>query len=352
MLKNRLLVAVMVLAAMAAAALIGLRQAARSLEAGLRDALGPRATIGSVALGWTGVEVRDLRIRGASAGWTADDELRAQRVRVQPSLASVWSRGWRVRRIEIDGAFVAILRTRAGKLRIAPALLERGGAEDSSPATQVHIDTIVLRDTTIDFVDASVRGAPHRIRLDELKAELGPLALPALDTAMQIDLQARLRGPQRDGTLKIAGELTPSTRHAELKAEARGVDLVALQPYLVKVNEAGVRRGTLDLTLDASVKAQHLHAPGRLTLTGLELNSGGLLSTFAGVPRHAVLTAMQRDGRIDVGFTLDGRLDDPSFSLNENLATKLAGGLAETLGVSLGGVVGGVGSVIKGLFGR
>ena len=53
-----------------------------------------------------------------------------------------------------------------------------------------------------------------------------------------------------------------------------------------------------------------------------------------------------------MSFRLDGRLDDPSFSLNENVATQLAGGLAETLGVSLGGVVQGVGNVIKGLFGR
>jgi hypothetical protein len=101
------------------------------------------------------------------------------------------------------------------------------------------------------------------------------------------------------------------------------------------------------------VKAHKLHAPGRVILTGLELASGGgVLSTFAGVPRQAVLAAMQRDGRIEVNFTLDGRLDDPAFSINDSLATKLAGGLAEALGVSLSGVVEGVSSVIKGLLGR
>jgi hypothetical protein len=53
-----------------------------------------------------------------------------------------------------------------------------------------------------------------------------------------------------------------------------------------------------------------------------------------------------------VAFTLEGRLDDPNFSLNESFALKVAGGLASALGVSLGGVVEGVGNVIKGLFGR
>jgi hypothetical protein len=70
------------------------------------------------------------------------------------------------------------------------------------------------------------------------------------------------------------------------------------------------------------------------------------------VPRKAVLAAMSRDGRIHVRFTLDGRLDDPGFSINDSFATRMASGLAETLGISVGGVVEGVGSVIKGLLGR
>ena len=151
----------------------------------------------------------------------------------------------------------------------------------------------------------------------------------------------------------MAGRLTPATKDADLKADARGVDLVALQPYLLKVSEGGVKRGSLDLALHARVKAQQLNAPGRLTLTNLELAPApGMLGTFAGVPRQAVVAAMERNGRIEVAFTLEGRLDDPAFSLNESLATRLAGGLAESLGVSLSGVVEGVGNVIKGLFGR
>ena len=91
-----------------------------------------------------------------------------------------------------------------------------------------------------------------------------------------------------------------------------------------------------------------VHAPGTVTLTGLELAG----SSFAGLPRQAVIAAMSRDGRIQVDFTLEGRLDDPKFSLNETIAMKLAGGLAESLGVSIGGVVEGLGGMVKGLLGR
>jgi hypothetical protein len=101
------------------------------------------------------------------------------------------------------------------------------------------------------------------------------------------------------------------------------------------------------------VKDKQLHAPGKVTLTGLELSSGsGPLATFAGVPRQAVLVAMGRDGRIEIAFTLEGRLDDPSFSINEAFALRTAASLAKSLGVSLEGVVEGVGGVLKGLLGR
>ena len=246
-------------------------------------------------------------------------------------------------------------RSRHGKLRVLPALLEKPtapGAETGS-APHVRVAQVVLHDVAIDFHDASVRQGTHKMRFESLDASVGPLAFPAFDEATDIDLQATLKGPQRNGRISIRGEFTVASLDAKLKAVVQGVDLIALQPYLLKVNEGGVKRGSLDLTLDATVKAKRLHAPGRVTLSGLELASGdGLLGTFGGVPRQAVLAAMKRDGRIEVGFTLDGRIDDPAFSINDNLATKLAGGLAETLGVSLGGVVEGVGGVIKGLLGR
>lgn len=352
--RTRIALLVAALVAFVAAGFVGQRIAVRELKAAVETALGPRASVGSISLGLTGVEILDLRIRAVRGQWPAEDELRARRVHLRPSLSTLWSKGWRIGRISINAAYLSIQRTRDGRLRLLPALLEKPpAAKSESAAPLVHLALIELDEAAIDFFDASVRQPAHRLRLEQLDAQVGPIDWPALDTAAQIELNALFKGPQRDGRLAIAGTLTPASREARLKANVRGVDLVALQPYLLKVNEGGVRRGTLDLSLDASVKAQRLHAPGTLTLTGLELGpGGGLLSTFAGVPRQAVIAAMSRDGRIAVSFTLDGRLDDPAFSLNENFATKLAGGLAETLGVSLGGVVEGVGNVIKGLFGR
>jgi hypothetical protein len=173
--------------------------------------------------------------------------------------------------------------------------------------------------------------------------------LPALDRPAQVELAGTLAGVRHAGRLQIRGRITPATRDADLDARLFGADLLVLQPYLLRAVDGGVRNGQLDLALQASVEANRLHAPGSVTLRGLELAGDG---SFAGVPRQAVLAALSRDGRIDVRFVLEGRLDDPRFSLNENIATRIASSLANTLGVSVGGVVEGVGNVIKGLFGR
>jgi hypothetical protein len=134
-----------------------------------------------------------------------------------------------------------------------------------------------------------------------------------------------------------------ASKDSDITNKLRGVDLVALQPYLLKATESGVKKGTLDLDLRSTIKANHMHAPGTLTLNGLELESG---NTFMGMPRAAVVGFMKdKNERITVKFVLDGKLDDPQFKLNEGLATRIASSLGDTLGVSLEGIVKGAGSV-------
>ena len=338
------------------AAVAGYRLALQRLQGALAQALGPNASVGALRVGWRGLEASEVRIRAAShasskrGDWPAEDELRARRIVVEPALDSLWRDGWRLRRITVEGGYVSALRTRDGRLRLLPSLLE---TKSQAPLPALAIGEVVLADAALELYDASVRQPPWRVRLEGLQASAGPIVLPALDEALQVELHGVLKGVRHDGRLDVSGALTPATRDAALDVRLAGVDLLALQPYLLQVADAGVRRGRLDLELQARVARQRLHAPGVLTLDDLELASGnGLLGRFAGVPRDAVLAALRRDGRIRIRFALDGRLDDPAFSLNESLATRVASGLADSLGVSLAGVVHGVGNVVKGLFGR
>lgn len=328
--------------------------AMKQLQREIVAQLGPRGEVASISLSWNGVELRGLRIAAApKSGWPTTDELRAERVLLAPDLWAALRGRIGVRRIAVDGGYIALLRTRDGALRVLPSLLGPSpGRRDgtAAPAPTLRIGEVRLRDTEVAWFDASVRQPPLALRLTGIDARIGPLPLPTLDAATAVDLQAMIEGSRTGprGRLDLQGEVTPASRDADLKVQLRQVDLVVLQPYLNRVADGGVKGGRLDLDLTAKVQRQQLRAPGRITLTGLELGAGG----FAGLPRQALVAMAGQSGPIELDFTLEGRLDDPAFSLNENLATRFAAALAEKLGLSVGGVVEGLGSVIKGLFGR
>jgi len=358
--RRRLTLGALVVLALVLLGFLGLNVAVRQLRSQIETALGPRASVGAINAGWTGIEVLELRIKGAP-GWPAEDELRARRVHVRPDLRSLFGGPWRIATVRVEDAYLSAMRTRDGKTHVLPALFDdrksRTAPTRSEPSAagggpRIEIGQIDVDAASLEFFDASVRQPALRLRAEQLDAEVEHLVLPALDKPFDLKVSGVFKGPQRDGKFALDGSYTPATHDANVHMRFAGVDLLALQPYLLKVADSGVRHGSLDLELRATVLANKLKAPGKLTLTNLELASDGPLATFAGVPRKAVLAAMTDKGRLEVKFTLEGRLDDPSFSLNENLATKIASGLADSLGVSLSGVVKGLGGVVKGLFGQ
>lgn len=350
-----------------AAGAIGLRVATKALKGEIERALGPDAEVGEILVGWSAIEVRGLRIR-APKGWPAQDALRARRVLVLPDLRALLSGEARVNRVTVEEAYLSLLRSHDGKLRVVPSLLEReagpavtraGKADTRLP--EVRIGLVELRDSVLEFYDATLRRTPHRIRLEKLDARVEDLVVPGLGGRMRLKLEGVVKGVQRDGRLSVDGWAELATRDSEIATRLRGVDLIALQPYLLKATEAGVKRGTLDLDLKSVVRRNTLRAPGTLTLTGLELASGGgAVNTFMGLPRQAVLAAMKnRNDQITLRFVLEGDLNDPKFSLNESFAQRIGAGIAETLGVSFEGIARGVGEAtrgigetIRGLFGK
>lgn len=341
------------------------------LRAAVLQTLGPGAQLAQLRVGLAGVEIDQLRIaaapanrRAGTAAWPAEDELRADQVRMVPEWRSLWSgprQGqWRLQSLQVRGGYLSLQRGADGRIRLLPSLLAppSAGSAQGAPAAPDHrlqLGQLVLDGTVVELFDAAVRRPAHRLRLEGLQVQAGPLALPVAQAAepTQLQLQAVLKGPRHDGQLSLQGQVHLGTQDAQLQARLRGVDMLALQPYLLKAGEGRIRGGRLDLQLDPQVQQQRLHAPGVLTLTGLDLAPGaGLGGLLAGVSRQAVLAALERDGRITLRFSLDGRLDDPGFSIQENLAQRVGGALAETVGVSLSGVVDGVGGLFKGLLGR
>ena len=331
------------------------------------QALGPRTTVGSITLSYPSVTLRDVHVAASDApgAWPSPEEFEAKEVVVDITAASLWAyrRGEPLAIADVrvrDGTLV-MLRT-PDHLTLLPALGETSNAQAAAlhasqaaapgePAIALVLQHMHFDNMAVDLHDATLRGGPpQRVRFEQVRGTVDDLALPKLAQPIAIDLQGVLKGTDRNGRVSLKGSLTPAAHDATLAIGLAGVDMTALQPYLLRFGERAVRHGTLDLALEANVANRQVHAPGQLTITGLEFGEpeGG---TFAGVGRRAVLAALKRDGRISLKFTLEGRTDDPKFSLDENLGVRVAAGLGKAVGVSVEGVVEGVGSVVKGLLG-
>ena len=332
---------------------IGGRQLATSkLKDKIQEALGPNSEVSRIEVGFSSIEITGIRIR-AGKEWPATDELSARRVVVRPDWGALIAKTVRIASIEVEEGYLSMLRRKDGKMVLLPSLLgtraaaadaaAHGGLKESSdlmPA--IHVGHIELSNTAVDFFDASVRQPAHKLRLEKAEIRIGRILLPALTGNTTLQLDGVVKGVQRDGKISINGQVELASKDSEITTRLSGVDLVAFQPYLIKAAETGVKKGTLDLDLKSTVKKNRLHAPGAVTLSGLELSSG---KTFMGMPRDMVVSMMKnKDGKIAVKFTLEGNIDDPRFSLNENLSTRIGSSVAGSLGISLEGLARGVGS--------
>ncbi len=322
------------------------------LKTQVEQALGPESTTESITVGLTGVTITGLHIK-APPGWPSAETLSAERVTVTPSLLAALTGRVRVNSIRVEKPYLSVLRTRDEKLRLLPSFLEGKPAatpgeksDEPSSASEMSIDSIKMSDGVVEFFDASVRRPPHKIRLEQIDLEIEDVVVPSLVGRTDIDFSGVVKGVKQDGRIEVDGWAEIASRDSSIETRIKSVDLLALQPYLIKASESGVKRGTLDLDVKSEVRNKRLNAPGKLVLSNLELASSGGLGTFMGVPRNAVLFFMKdKNDRIDIDFALNGNIDNPSFSLNEAFATQVASAMAGTLGVSITGIAEAFGSV-------
>lgn len=329
------------------AALLGLRYTASVLKGQVVEALGPEAEIQSISLGWFSVHVDHLLIR-APSGWPASETLRAERITILPDLRSLFSSKVRIYSISVEQPYLSMRRRAGGSLEVLPSLLsKKGKASSASGDIAVTIGKIILKDGVLEFFDASVAQPALKLRIEKMQASVNDLIVPELTGNTKFDLSGTVKGVQRDGTIELSGWVNVPVQDSQIKTTLRGVDLVKLQPYLIKTHETGVKKGALDLDLQSNVAHGKLNAPGKLIISQLQLAPGkGMFDTFMGVPRQAVIGALKDgDDKISVDFQMDGDIHNPQFSLNEALSVRLTYGIAKTLGLSVEGLVKGVGSL-------
>lgn len=350
---------VVVLAGAAIAAYIAEREVREYVVA----ALGPQGSAARIDVGLTAIALTDVRLK-APAGWPAQDALRAAHVTIVTDLRDLMARRLHVREVTVSGFDLTVRRAPDGRIELLPGLRQTlaspgdaaptSSEEDTLPREK-RIDRIAFEDGTFDFYDESVSRPAWHIAVTNARATVGPLHFPALAEPSNVNVTGAIRGPSHTGTLSFAGWIALANRDSQTTTKLAGVDVVRFAPYLLKKvgTKTQIAAGTLDASVEASVRNDQLRAPGTITLHHLELaDTGDPLDTFLSIPTKAAVAALKRrHDDITLHFVLAGNLHDPKFSLNENLMTKMGSGFASALGVSVEGVAKGVGETAKGLGG-
>lgn len=88
------------------------------------EALGPGSELEQLNAGWSSIDLFGLTSRGPK-GWPVARALYAERVRIVPSLRSLFSNRLEITSIEIDKPYLSMVRI-PGKLLILPGLFEPG----------------------------------------------------------------------------------------------------------------------------------------------------------------------------------------------------------------------------------
>lgn len=346
--RRWLVIGLCIAVAATAGAFIAYRLALNELRAQVLSALGPASEIGEIDLSFRAIRITALGIK-APPGWPAKYALHAARVVLVPDLSALLTGAVVISSIHVDHASLAVLRDRNGKLHLLPGLTERKAAAaagksgaDSTAATKVLIGEVVLQDSAILFFDAEVRSPPLEVRLENVNARVTRLRMPDLTEKSDLTLAASIKGPAHAGTVAMTGWMRFASKDSELATCVRGVDIVSLEPYLIRNAETGVNKGILDLDLNATIAARQIRAPGVLKLKDLELRSDGAsgVGTFMGMPRESFIAMLrERDGSISIPFNIQGNMNDPNFALDNAFKARVGLAAATTLGITVKGLI-------------
>ena len=345
------------------AALAGLYFVQREVKARITDALGPLGSAESINVGFTSIRLTNVRLI-APKGWPTGDALRAAQITLVPDVRDMLAHRVHIRDVVVSDFTLAVLRTTDGSIQLLPNLRESMSREQTGasaaeagkaplPAEKL-IDHVRFERGSFDFYDEMVSQPAYKVSVTDARASVDHIHLPDLNEPTNLSLTGSIKGPQHTGTVSFGGWIRISNKDSQLTTTLRGVDVVTLDPYLLKKAGAKTRvtSGTLDLNVESTVRNYRIHAPGTVTLHHLQLDeaSDDPLDTFLAIPTRAAVAALKRHGdEITLHFVLDGNLRDPKFRLNESLAMELRAGFAKALGVSAEGIAKGAGETVKGL---
>jgi|GEM_PF-372953 uncharacterized protein involved in outer membrane biogenesis len=283
---------------------------------------------------------------------------RVERARFTAASEGAAAKGLHLSDLVLTKPYLRLEMDRDGKM-IAPRWLTK----QREKTTSVEVKSLKIEDGELLYLDGKVTRQPFPVSVSNIELTADQLSLPFGNQKTAYRLSARLPGKQSTGTLTSSGSTVLKTLDTDAEVSLRDLDLTSSRPYWQKEGEVDVSRGFFDLDMHLGIKKGMLSAPGRSVLRELQFGPAkSLEERFLGLPRDTVVnTLMRNDNRIAFDFIVEGSLDNPQYSLRENVVKRMTVGLAKKLGLSVmetgekviikgGELMKGVGDALKQIF--
>src|SRR4051812_30226712 len=210
------------------------------------------------------IGVRDLVL--AERGVAAAPLVTVPQIDVQDVVFSLSRRDVNVRRVDVRGARIEVVREKDGSLNLArlapasaaPALpppVSSAAAKPQAPWT-VRAETIAIEGATVAAEDRST-SPPARMRLTPIAITVNSLST-APAARMKLDTQVGIDG---QGQLAVRGDFGLDPVSAALTIDLQKFPLSALQPYLTQSTGLTLHSGSLGIKGNVALPAARRGAP-------------------------------------------------------------------------------------------
>lgn len=309
----------------------------RFVDAELKKAIGPGITVSEVKIKLTHLSVKGI---GYEDPQLKKKSLQIEEVKVYPALFASLKGVLRIRELVFLRPTFFLFRSREGAVTgPLPVRKEAGnekgtGEKKAEKALEIRIDRLRIVGGVFDFEDRKVEGPPAEIHLRGLDLDVRDIQYPFTSIRSPITLKGGMVGPTKEGEIDAKGWIDFNNLDMETLLKVRGIEVKIFEPYYRKRVSAEIEAGYLNMQAKIHLKNRVVDAPGELELTDIRIREGG--GSVLWIPAKTLVSLLRNKGnRIKLDFHVRGNMDDPRFSLQENVTTRIGVSLAEALGIPI-----------------
>jgi hypothetical protein len=254
-----------------------------------------------------------------------------------------------VKSVDVRGAGIDLVISDKGALSLLELQkkLAEKSPKDSPPPPKaspipIRVDAITLADCTGALTDHRLRPA-YTVAVERIHGSVKGIST-STNVPAPIEIGATVRGGG-DVTIKGAVDLFQPARSTSVKLAVHRVEIPPLSPMAVHYVGYPVTKGHSDIGLEYAIKDQHVKGTNHIATQDLTLGEKVEGQGSVSLPiKLGVSLLTDKDGRITLDFPVEGRLDDPNFTVSKaigsaigEVATELIKSPFRLLGIGGGG---------------